>query len=410
MSVFDESMSRRSFAKSTVSMSVGAALGVPTATLVLAQDATPAGEGAPGLPPPPEGSTVVAEGLWNPRFLAFGDDGTLYITENGIGGEELLNQPEVGTSELEGSPEATPADEQAMPPSTRGYTGQISQVTADGVQSVVVEGLVSFSDGAGPNGIALGPGEIYFAIGGVSVGMGGEPLPGENTVNRYVLGADAPEVIAELGVYEVENNPDGTDVNPNLYGMANAADGRLLVADAGGNTLYAVDPATGEFELVAVVPLLGEIPGVEVPAEMAERQPVPTGVTVGADGTTYVGLLSEGWPEGAPSILALQADGTFAGASGPLIFNVAVTVGPDGLLYASQLFSFSEASPEPGPGSVVRINADGSVEPVVENVLMPHGLAFDVDGNLYVAINSLISGPGMAGGQVIRVDGVAAIS
>lgn len=39
---------------------------------------------------------------------------------------------------------------------------------------------------------------------------------------------------------------------------------------------------------------------------------------------------------------------------------------------------------------------------------MPHGLAFDADGNLYVAINSLVSGPGMPAGQVIRIDGVAA--
>jgi preprotein translocase subunit Sec61beta len=344
MSVFDESMSRRTFAKSTAAVSAGVMLGVPAASAVMAQDATSVGDAGPGLPPPPEGSTVVAEGLWNPRFLAFGDDGTLYITENGIGGDEVIDNPFIGTSEVEGTPAATPVAEDAgPPPSTRGYTGQISQVTADGTQSVVVEGLVSYSDGAGPNGIALGPNEIYFAIGGISVGAGAEPLPEENTVNRYVLGADAPELIAALGVFEVENNPDGTDVNPNLYG------------------------------------------------------------------TTYVALLSEFWPEGAPSVLSLQPDGTFAGAGGPLMFNVAVTIGPDGLVYASQLFSFTEGATEPGPGSVVRITADSVIEPVVENVMMPHGTAFDAEGNLYVAINSLVSGPGFAGGQVIRIDGVALV-
>ncbi|MGI9141438.1 MAG: hypothetical protein ACR2GJ_10050, partial [Gemmatimonadaceae bacterium] len=103
-------------------------------------------------------------------------------------------------------------------------------------------------------------------------------------------------------------------------------------------------------------------------------------------------------------------DGTFAGAGGPLMFNVAITIGPDGLVYASQLFSFTEGAEEPGPGSVVRITADGVIEPVVENVMMPHGTAFDAEGNLYVAINSLMSGPGMAAGQVIRIDGVAAIA
>ncbi|MDQ3524051.1 MAG: hypothetical protein M3451_03235, partial [Chloroflexota bacterium] len=90
MSLFDESMSRRTFAKSTAAVSAGVILGVPAASAVMAQDATPVGDAGPGLPPPPEGSTIVAEGLWNPRFLTFGDDGTLYITENGIGGDEVI--------------------------------------------------------------------------------------------------------------------------------------------------------------------------------------------------------------------------------------------------------------------------------------------------------------------------------
>ncbi len=134
-----------------------------------------------------------------------------------------------------------------------------------------------------------------------------------------------------------------------------------------------------------------------------------TGVAVADDGTAYIGLLSEFWPEGAPSVLTLGDDGTLAAAGGPLGFNVAVAVGPDGLVYASQLLSFTEDSPEPGPGSVVRITAGGEIETVVESVMMPHGLVFDHDSNMYVAINSLISGPEMAGGQLIRIDGVAAV-
>lgn len=420
MSVFDQSMSRRSFAKTGAAASAGVAFGVPAAKTVLAQDATPVAspsEAGPGLPPLPEGATVVAEGLWNPRFLAFGDDGTLYITENGVGGDQVLTPPSMGTSELEGatpvaSPdnvEGTPDDVEAppMPPSTRGYTGQISQVTVDGTQSVLATGLASYSDGVGPVGIALGAGEIYFSIGGMAVGQGATPLPEENTVNRLVLATGAVETIAELGPYEEANNPDGTDVNPNLYMIANGADGQLLVADAGGNTIYSVDPASGEFSLVAVVPSLDELTGAEPDPDMGPRHPVPTGIAVGADGTTYVGLLSEFWPEGAPSVLVLAEDGTFTPAGGPLSFNVGIAVGPDGLVYASQLMGFTSPDAPPGPGSVVRITADGTVETVVEAVMMPHGLAFDTEGNLYIAINSLMSAPDMPAGQVIRIDGVA---
>jgi len=421
MSVFDASLSRRSFARTASAATAGIMIGVPPSIAARAQEATPIGEqgpGGPGLPPPPEGATVVAEGLINPRFLALGDDGTLYITENGFGGDETISPPAVGTGELEATPDGTPeaapqatpiAEEQEEPPPTRGYTGRISQVTPDGTQEVLADGLASYSVGAGPNGIALIEGDLFFAIGGLAVGMGIDPLPEENTVNRLNLETGAVEMVAEIGSYEQENNPDGTDVNPNLYGMAANADGQLIVADAGGNTVYTIDAATGEFALAATVPELPELPGMEDVADAPERQAVPTGVAVTDDGTVHIGLLSEFWPEGAPSVLALGDDGTFGAAGGPLSFNVAIAVGPDGLVYASQLFSVTQDSPEPGPGSVVRITADGEIETVIENVMMPHGIAFDPLGNMFVAINSLVSGPGMAGGQVIRIDGVAVV-
>lgn len=167
-------------------------------------------------------------------------------------------------------------------------------------------------------------------------------------------------------------------------------------------------PDTGEFSLVAVVPNLTELTGAEPETEAGPRQPVPTGITVSEDGSTYVGLLSEFWPEGAPSVLRLEEDGTFTPIGGPLSFVVGVRVGPDGMIYASELFTLVEGAEEPGPGRVVRMSTDGEIEVILESVFMPHGLAFDADGNLYVAINSLVSGPGMPAGQVIRIDGVAA--
>ena len=77
---------------------------------------------------------------------------------------------------------------------------------------------------------------------------------GTGEVSVVDLATGEAAQVAELGSFELENNPDGTDVNPNLYGMDLGADGLLYVNDAGGNTLYSVDPATGEFALVGVVP------------------------------------------------------------------------------------------------------------------------------------------------------------
>lgn len=412
MSLFDASVSRRDVGKAALAVTAAVAVSAPVLKLAAQEAATPVGEDeGMGLPPLPEGATVVAEGLFNPRFIAFGDDGTLYITENGVGGDEVLPGPG-GTNEGEASPEAgaeaTPVEAPPMPPSTRGYTGQISAVAPDGTQSVLASGLASYSDGVGPVGIALGAGAVYFSIGGVAVGAGAPPLPEENTVNKLDLATGEVSIVTELGPYEEANNPDGTDVNPNLYQMAVNADGALLVNDAGGNTVYSVNSETGEFALLGVVPDLTALTGAEADPQAGPRQPVPTGIAVAEDGTVYVGLLSEFW-EG-PSILTMSADGTFEAVGGPLLFNVGITVGPDGWIYASELFGMVEGSDQPGPGRVVRMNpADGTIEPVVEGIMMPHGTAFDAEGNLYVAINTLMSGPGMPAGQVIRIDGVAAV-
>jgi sugar lactone lactonase YvrE len=303
----------------------------------------------------------------------------------------------------EGTPAASEAGGETI---TRGYTGQITQVTSNGTQSVLVSGLLAYSVGVGPVGIELGAGELFFDIGGGAVGAGLEPMPEENTVNRVNIETGEVTQGAARGPYEVENNPDGIDVNPSRYQITTGPDGRLLVCDAGGNTIYAVDTTRGKFEVVGVIPALGQLPGGEgFTGEDAARQPVPTSVAVSGDGATVIGLLSEGWPEGAPSVLNLGSGGSLRAVASGLEALVGLTIGPDGHLYGSQLWSQGGQ----GPGSVVRIYGDGTIELVVENVMMPHGTAFDVAGNIYIAINSLMSAPGAPAGQVIRVDGIATV-
>ncbi len=108
-------------------------------------------------------------------------------------------------------------------------------------------------------------------------------------------------------------------------------------------------------------------------------------------------------------MLTVAPDGSLTTVASGLAMLVGLTTGPDGQLYGSQLFGAPDASGMPGPGSVVRIYGDGSFEAVVENLPAPHGTAFDVAGNLYIAINSVAMGPDSPAGQVIRVDGIAAV-
>lgn len=371
-------------------------LGIGLSRGASAQEASPVA--GPQLPPPPPNCSVVADGLIAPRSIAIAGDGTLYITETGTGGDEVLSIAHPGSEEegtpvgAEEVPAATPVrDEEAAPPSTRGYTGQVTVVTPDGTQSVLTAGLPSYSDGVGPEGIVLGPdGKLYVAVGGVAVGAGIPPLPEENTVYQIDPLTGTAAIIAELGPFEELNNPDGTDVNPNLYGITVGSDGQLYVADAGGNTIYKVDPTTGDFTLVAVVP---------GPPTGAERQPVPTRVEFGPDGALQVSLLSEDWPADAASVLKLESNGSFTGLVNGLSGVVGLAIGPDGATYVSQLTT--DFASEGAPGNVLRINADGTTEVVVDGLVLPNGIAFDSAGNLYVAVVSIDIG---APGQVLRCD------
>lgn len=397
------SMNRRTFTVAT-----GAAvLAAGSVSGLSAQEASPVAE-AGGLPPLPEGAVLVAQGLWNPRNLAFADDGTLYVTEVGIGGDEpfVFGPPPAEASPVaEGEAVATPVEEALEGGSTRGYTGQISTIAPDGTVAVVVSGLASYSDGVGATGIAIQDGLVYFTIGGTAVLAQVEPLEGENGLFSFDPASGTVTQIAEFATYEIENNPDGTDVNPNAYGLASGrSDGRLTVSDAGGNTLFSVDPADGAIQIRGVVPNLAEL---TPDAGNEPRHPVPTSVVY--KGTTlYVSLLSEFWPADGPSVLKVDGDGdfaTFTPAAFGRSFVTGLAVGPDGFLYLAQLFDNPEGPPV---GTIFRVLADGTVEPVVEGLVMPHGIVFDGDGNLYVTVYVLMSGPGMPAGAVVRIDGIGA--
>lgn len=318
---------RRVDRRTLIALATGGSVSLALGTSALArQDATPEASPADqggGLPPLPEGATPIAQGLWNPGDITLGPDGSIYIGETGVsgGGSE---GPVMATPLPNGTPVTSAPP--LVPP-------QISLVAPDGTQVVL-------TDKIGGVGVGIKGDEVYVSTGGGSVGSGFAPLPQENTVSAFNLSTKDVKVIASLGPYEVEHNPDGLDVNPNLYGLAVAESGTLYVADAGGNTIYTVDPATGEFALFAVVPNLTDLTGAtptaeELAMQPGPRQPVPTGLVVNADGTVTVCLLGESWD--GPSLLTFTADGSSYTAEAvriPMI--VSITRGPDGLLYACQ--------------------------------------------------------------------------
>ena len=234
---------------------------------------------------------------------------------------------------------------------------------------------------------------------------GAPAAPRAATVLRIALPTGAVSVGADVNAYEHEHNPDGYETTSDPYGLTRAADGSLYLTDAGGNTLYRIDPATGQLTVVAV------LPGQPGPAANSQRggknevDPVPTGVAPGPDGSLYVGLLTGvPFPAGEAKVVKVTRDGAVSDVVDGLDPVVGLAVGPDQLLYVAE---FGSPALTPNSGRVLRVLPQGTTQVVAEGLNFPNGLAFDAAGNLYLSVNSASAPEAGPQGQVLRFDGVA---
>jgi hypothetical protein len=349
--------------------------------------------------------TVLAGGLNSPRYVWVTDDGTAYVSEAGTGGSE----------QLAGAPDNPTAG------GTRGNSGQVTKIAPNGTKTVIAKGLPSYGGGeaVGPAGIVYAGGFVWLAIGGAAFEAGVKPLDMEDTVVKIDPATGAVTKVADIGAYEIANNPDGYGVNSDLYGMTLGADGNLYVCDAGGNAVYQVNPQTGAFKVVAVIPGVAVTPADFPPGTLPPGQtgnpergnkpevdPVPTGIAAGADGSLYVTLLPGALLPNKAKVVNVTLDGKVTDViPGGLTTLVGAAAGPDGNLYITSLTAgFAENGP-PAPGSVMRVLPGGKTEVVASGLPFPNGIDFDPAGNLYVVTGTINAGPEPMG-QLVRIDGV----
>ena len=273
------------------------------------------------------------------------------------------------------------------------YGNTIRKVTPAGVVSTFagMAGSPGSSDGtgttarfAGPRGVAVdGTGNVYVAD------------SGNNTIRKVTPAA----VVSTLaGIAGSVGSADGTGAAARFYsalGVAVDGTGNVYVADTYNHTVRKVTPAAVVSTLAGMAGLTGSADGTGA----AARFNSPQGVAVDRTGNVYVAdkgnhTLRKVTPAGVVSTLAGMpgfagsADGTGAAAR----FNAPEGVAVDGTGNVYVADTANDTLRKVTPAGVVSTlagmpgfagSADGTGAAARFN--LPHGLAVDGTGNVYVA-------------------------
>lgn len=336
----------------------------------------------------------VATGLNNPRGLAFGPEGALYVAEAGTGG----------------SGPCFPGAEGTM------CYGESSSVTRikNGVQERIVTGLFSIALEEGNNAVGINDVSLLGRGGlAILVGLGGdvafrEGLPSGAAIAGHLVKSSADGTLkigADLAQYEQDHNPDGGEVDSNPYGVL-ALPGKHLIADAGGNDLLQVD-ANGDISTLAVFPdRLVDSPDFipNLPPQIP-MQAVPTSVALGPDGAYYVGQLT-GFPfpyGGARVYRVVPGEEPTIYAEGfTNIIDLAFDV--TGNLYVLEIAANGLLSGDP-TGALIKVDPDLNQTILAsDGLITPGGLAIGADGSIYISNYSTFPGTG----EVVRLTDVQA--
>lgn len=375
---------------------LGAAL-LPLGAALLLLGAAPAAGSVPALAATGSGTVrTIAAGLDNPRSLAFGPDGHLYVTEAGHGGTDCP----AGAMSPEGQPVCF------------GATGSLSRLSMGTVTRIAT----GFASVANPQGVgAEGLAGLTRAAGNWQVVMDLAPqlvTPGLTPADTRLALDQFGRLIAvtDGGRFGALANPGGADYTwstthhsyapkdfPDANPFAVLYDGpRTWVLDAATNTLVAVEGAKVTPRAFFRNPPVGDA--------------VPTCLAKGPDGALYVGELTAAmnkpgsariwrvWPNHNPVVWRTG----FSNVSG-------CGFDRQGNFYAVELqtTAFNPGPTGDGRGAVIKVAPNGTRTTLgYGKLFFPQGFAVGSDGGIFVANWSVLpakAAPGKPSGQVVKI-------
>jgi hypothetical protein len=329
--------------------------------------------------------SVYATGFLNPRGLKFGPDGMLYVAEGGPGGTH-----------------STVGQCTQVPPPVGPYTGnstggRISRVDSNGVRTTVTTAFPSSQTSATEGSLVSGVADIAWigrTMYAITAGSGcSHGVAGSNNGIFRVNSDGSVTQIANLSAFQKAHpvaHPEPDDFEP---------DGTWYSMISVGSNLYAVEPNHGEIDKISTSGAISRL----VDISASQGHIVPT--SIARKGTSfYVGNLGT-FPitPGTQKILKVGFDGSVQRVAGGLTMITGVAFDNLGRMYVLEN-TVTAGFPTPGKGQIVRINAVGR-EIIASGLALPTAMTFGPDGALYVS--NLGFGPPATPpngpGQVLRI-------
>lgn len=326
--------------------------------------------------------SVFATGFNNPRGLKFGPDGNLYVAEGGAGG----TLSSVGACKQVVAP---------IGPYTGGFTARISKVTPDGTVTTVADNLPSDQTSADQGSLVSGVADVAFignTLYAILSGAGcSHGLAGTHNDVLRVNQDGSTTLVANLSSFQKSHpvaNPQPDDFEP---------DGTWYSMIAVNGVFYAIEPNHGELDAISTRGRVSRI----LDISSIEGHIVPTALAF--DGQDFLVGNLDTFPikDGSSKIMKITPGGEITTVYINLSDILGLAFDASGRLYVLENTT-GNPFPTPGTGKILRVDRKNGYKEIATGLSLPTAMTFGPDGNLYVS-NLGFGPPPIGAGQVLKV-------